>query len=120
MTSRCRYASTASGGTCPTIPQPRRLSLSPAAARTPPGTTGDRHHSWPPSSTGTPAGCRPPTRPSTGRNQRCHRHERAMSGGTRDPATTTVQLAEQALLGALLWDPSRVREVMEWLTPDDF
>ena len=43
-----------------------------------------------------------------------------MSGGTRDPATTTVQMAEQALLGALLWDPNRVREVMEWLTPDDF
>ena len=29
-------------------------------------------------------------------------------------------MAEEALLGALLWDPGRVREVMEWLTPDDF
>jgi replicative DNA helicase len=43
-----------------------------------------------------------------------------MSGGDRDPATTTIELAEQALLGALLWDPNRVRDVMEWLDPDDF
>ena len=43
-----------------------------------------------------------------------------MSGGDRDPKTTTIELAEQALLGALLWDPNWVRDVMEWLEPDDF
>jgi replicative DNA helicase len=29
-------------------------------------------------------------------------------------------LAERALLGALLWDPTRTRDVADWLTPEDF
>jgi replicative DNA helicase len=44
-----------------------------------------------------------------------------MSGGIRDPETTsTTSMAEEALLGALVWDPGRVRDVMNWLEPDDF
>lgn len=34
--------------------------------------------------------------------------------------TTAADLAEQALLGALLWDPRRVRDVAGWLQGEDF
>jgi len=38
----------------------------------------------------------------------------------RDPDATVADLASAAVLGAVLWDPRRVREVMDWLEPDDF
>jgi replicative DNA helicase len=39
--------------------------------------------------------------------------------GADSPEAELVQLAEQALLGAMLWDPRRLPEVA-WLAPDDF
>ena len=38
----------------------------------------------------------------------------------RDPDATVADLASAAVLGAVLWDPRRLREVMDWLEPDDF
>ncbi|MHA6797545.1 DnaB-like helicase N-terminal domain-containing protein (plasmid) [Pseudonocardia bannensis] len=44
-----------------------------------------------------------------------------MSTGAPDAArTTATDLAASALLGALLWDPRRVRDVADWLEPTDF
>ena len=37
-----------------------------------------------------------------------------------EPATSAVDLAERALVGALLWDCGRVRDVRDWLRPGDF
>jgi hypothetical protein len=37
-----------------------------------------------------------------------------------DDALTAADLAAQALLGALLWDPRRARDVADWLTAEDF
>jgi replicative DNA helicase len=36
-----------------------------------------------------------------------------------EPATSAADLAERALVGALLWDPGRVRDVRDWLRPSD-
>jgi replicative DNA helicase len=36
-----------------------------------------------------------------------------------EPATNSTDLAERALLGALLWDSGRVRDVRDWLRPSD-
>ncbi len=36
-----------------------------------------------------------------------------------EPATSAVDLAERALVGALLWDSGRVRDVRDWLRPGD-
>jgi hypothetical protein len=33
---------------------------------------------------------------------------------------TVADFASAAVLGAVLWDPRRLREVMDWLEPDDF
>src|SRR5215211_1395471 len=38
----------------------------------------------------------------------------------RGPDATVTDLASAAVLGALLWDPRRVRDVMDWLEPADF
>lgn len=38
----------------------------------------------------------------------------------RGPDATVADLASAAVLGAVLWDPRRLREVMGWLEPDDF
>ena len=38
----------------------------------------------------------------------------------RGPDATVADLASAAVLGAVLWDPRRLREVMDWLEPDDF
>ena len=38
----------------------------------------------------------------------------------RGPDATVTDLASAAALGALLWDPRRVRDVMDWLEPADF
>ena len=38
----------------------------------------------------------------------------------RGPDATVTDLASAAVLGALLWDPRRVQEVMDWLEPADF
>jgi DnaB helicase-like protein len=38
----------------------------------------------------------------------------------RGPDATVADLAAAAVLGAVLWDPRRLREVMDWLEPDDF
>jgi replicative DNA helicase len=40
-------------------------------------------------------------------------------GQERPPGTVMAELAEAALLGALLWDPRRLQDV-KWLTPADF
>ena len=37
-----------------------------------------------------------------------------------DEAGGAVELAEQALLGALLWEPARVADIADWLAADDF
>jgi replicative DNA helicase len=36
-----------------------------------------------------------------------------------EPATSAADLAERALVGALLWDSGRVRDVRDWLRPGD-
>jgi replicative DNA helicase len=36
-----------------------------------------------------------------------------------EPATSATDLAERALVGALLWDSGRVRDVRDWLRPSD-
>lgn len=36
-----------------------------------------------------------------------------------EPATSAADLAERALVGALLWDSGRVRDVRDWLGPGD-
>ena len=38
----------------------------------------------------------------------------------RGPDATVTDLASAAVLGALLWDPRRVQDVMDWLEPADF
>ena len=37
-----------------------------------------------------------------------------------DDAGGAVELAEQALLGALLWEPARVVDIADWVAADDF
>lgn len=37
----------------------------------------------------------------------------------QEPPTSAADLAERALVGALLWDPGRVRDVRDWLRPGD-
>ncbi|MGH3869782.1 MAG: DnaB-like helicase N-terminal domain-containing protein [Pseudonocardiaceae bacterium] len=37
----------------------------------------------------------------------------------QEPPTSAADLAERALVGALLWDPGRVRDVRDWLRPAD-
>lgn len=36
-----------------------------------------------------------------------------------EPPTSAAELAERALIGALLWDPGRVRDVRDWLRASD-
>jgi hypothetical protein len=36
-----------------------------------------------------------------------------------EPPTSAADLAERALVGALLWDCGRVRDVRDWLRPSD-
>ena len=43
-----------------------------------------------------------------------------MNASPSDPAGGAAELAEQALLGALLWEPARVADIADWLAADDF
>ena len=45
---------------------------------------------------------------------------RGSSPDPRSPDATVADLASVAVLGAVLWDPRRLREVMDWLEADDF